>query len=51
MGIIETGRAQHRTERERQQEKEEEYEKWKRKGKICDRIGWMDRDNKNKKRI
>jgi hypothetical protein len=37
-------------EKQRKQEQEEEYEKWKRKGRICDRIGWKDRDNKNKKK-
>jgi hypothetical protein len=35
---------------ERKQEKEEEYEERKRKGRICDRIGWEERGGKNKKK-
>jgi hypothetical protein len=35
---------------ERKQEQEEEYEERKRKGRICDRIGWKERDDKNKKK-
>jgi len=35
-------------EGQRQQEKEKEYEEWKRKRRLCDRMGWKDRDNKIK---
>jgi hypothetical protein len=50
MRIKESGRAQNRKGGEMQQEHEEEHEKWKRRGRICDRIGWKERDDKNKKK-
>lgn len=34
---------------EKQKGKEEEYEKWKRRGRICDRIVWEEKGNKNKR--
>ena len=37
-------------EGERRQEQEEEYEERKRKGRICDRIGWKERDDKKKEK-
>jgi hypothetical protein len=33
-----------------ERKQEEEYEERKRKGRICDRIGWEEKENKNKKK-
>ena len=37
-------------QRQEEEEEEEEYEEWKRKVRICNRIGWKDKDNKKKKK-